>query len=445
MFGGADGKTRSAQPIPAVADEDIRLSHPAHRSNASPSRRSPKGSRIEAPAVERVLILGDDIGIFLAVARSLGRRGIEVHVVASSSSAPGLASRYIARVHSLPSYAADPTAWLHALQNLVAEYKFRLVLPCSDCALLMLNHHAESLSRETLALPNPQALARFTDKVETRALAQGLNVPVAEGELTGRKTDPAELAARLGLPLVLKPRTSYLLRSSETKRSARIVRDLDELKQALMAAPVEGWLAEAFFHGEGVGLSVLADRGQIKLAWQHQRRKAFSETGASTVRSGAPLDPRLLSQVRSLAEAVELSGIAMFEFRCNAASGEHILLEVNPRFWGSLPLAVAAGVDFPSFLWDMKVGNAERSPPKGRIGVTKRNMTGEFDRLSDEIDQSASAGRKLLSVAATIGLCATLASRARFDTWAADDPAPFFAERRQLARRLLRGFVKRLS
>ena len=51
---------------------------------------------------ERVLVLGDDMRIFLAVVRSLGRAGKEVHVVPFNWNAPALKSKYIAKIHYFP-------------------------------------------------------------------------------------------------------------------------------------------------------------------------------------------------------------------------------------------------------------------------------------------------------------------------------------------------------
>lgn len=392
----------------------------------------------------RALVLGDDIGIFLAVARSLGRQGIEVHVAPSDLAAPGLASAYVDAVHILPPYHEDAAVWLAALRRLIAEHDYQLILPCSDAGLAILDRHAESIARPRLALPNPAALVAFTDKAKTRALAASLGVPIAAGGLIGPADTAAALAERHGFPFVLKPRASYRLGDRQTKRSARIVHDFAALEQAL-AAGRDGLLAEAFFRGEGVGVSVLARDGAILLAWQHRRLRAASETGASTVRVGERPDARLLADVEALALATKLDGVAMFEFRVDRASGTHILLEVNARFWGSLPLALAGGADFPAALWAMLAGEGSEPRPCAEEAITRRSMTGEYDRLSCAIESPRSASARLASLAAMLHLFATLPFGRRFDSWAADDRAPFVAERRQLVRRLMRAVTARLA
>jgi predicted ATP-grasp superfamily ATP-dependent carboligase/protein-tyrosine-phosphatase len=392
---------------------------------------------------ERVLLLGDDLRAFLAIARSLGRRGVEVHAAPSDFSSPALKSRYIAAAHRLPPYPLDPRAWESALARLIAEHDFRKVVPTSDSGLFMLRHHAEALGRERIGIANESALEIFSDKANTRALAEKNGVRVALGRLLGRGEEAEGLADSLGLPLVLKPRASYALGDIATKRSARVVRDRAELDRQLRSGAWDGCVAESFFPGVGVGLSVLAREGRILFAYQHRRLHESSETGASTKRVSEPADPALVAAARPLASAAKLDGVAMFEFRVERRSGNHVLLEVNPRFWGSLPLAVAAGADFPALWWDMAVHGREAGAEYS-AGTLKADLTGEFDRVVDRFE-GASGLVRLRSAASGLATAALLVlARRSADSWAADDPEPWLEERRMLASRARLALRKRL-
>ncbi|HYD36016.1 MAG TPA: hypothetical protein VEA60_00265, partial [Allosphingosinicella sp.] len=276
---------------------------------------------------ERALVLGDDLGVFLAVARSLGRRGIEVHVVTDEPDAPGLASNYVGSVHPMPVYAGDGSGWEGFLRELIEEHEFDFVIPCSDSDLVRLDRHSDGLGRERLAISNPEALAVFTDKEKTRALAGRTGVPTAEGGPLLAGETAQRLAARLGLPLVLKPSASYRVGDRQAKRYAHIVRTAEEIERLLASAPRSHWLAEAFFDGEGIGVSVLAEAGRVKLAAQHRRLRTLSETGGSSVRRAERVEPALLRDAEALAQATALTGVAMFEFRRNAGCGRHVLIE----------------------------------------------------------------------------------------------------------------------
>jgi predicted ATP-grasp superfamily ATP-dependent carboligase/protein-tyrosine-phosphatase len=392
---------------------------------------------------ERILLLGDDLRAFLAIARSLGRRGVEVHAAPSDYSSPALKCRYIAASHRLPPYPLDPNAWESALARLIAAHDFRFVVPTSDSGLFMLRHHAEALGRERIGIANEGALDIFSDKANTRALAEANGVSVAKGMLLGAGETADAVAGALGLPLVLKPRASYALGDVKTKRSAMVVRDAAGLDRQLRSGAWDGCVAESFFPGVGVGVSVLAREGRILFAYQHRRLHESSETGASTKRVSEPLDPALLAAAEPLAAAARLDGVAMFEFRLERRSGRHVLLEVNPRFWGSLPLAVAAGADFPALWWDLAVHGRER---KGAYdeGFLKADLTGEFDRVIDRFE-GARGFERLRAAAAGLATAITLLlARNTADSWAKDDPAPWAEERRTLRVRLRQALLRRL-
>jgi predicted ATP-grasp superfamily ATP-dependent carboligase/protein-tyrosine-phosphatase len=392
---------------------------------------------------DRVLLLGDDLRAFLAVARSLGRRGVEVHAAPSDFSSPALKSRYIAAAHRLPPYPLDPDKWESALARLIADHGFSKVVPTSDSGLFMLRHHAEALGRERIGIANEAALEIFSDKANTRALAESHGVEMALGRLLGRGESGEALTGALGLPLVLKPRASYVLGDIETKRSALVVREAAELDRQLRSGAWDGCVAESFFPGVGIGLSVLAREGRILLAYQHRRLHESSETGASTKRVSEAADPPLIAAAETLAGATRLDGVAMFEFRLDRRSGRHVLLEVNPRFWGSLPLAVAAGADFPALWWDLALHD-RGGRAAYEAGIVKADLTGEFDRVVNRFEAATGVGRLRAAAAGLATAVMLLLACTTADSWAKDDPQPWREERRTLVVRTGQALRKRL-
>ncbi len=107
------------------------------------------------------------------------------------------------------------------------------------------------------------------------------------------------------------------------------------------------YLIEAYFEGQGEGVSVFSWDGQVKMAFAYRRLAEPDSGGGSSYRQSIPLDPEQLTGVEAICREAKLSGLAMFEFRRNTQTGEWILVEVNARVWGGLPLAEYADIDFP--------------------------------------------------------------------------------------------------
>lgn len=302
---------------------------------------------------DKVLVIGDDTRSFLSTVRSLGRQGIEVHVAPFDMRAPALASRYITQVHFLPYYLDGGAEWLDAIRGLLTDHGFALVIPCDERGLLPLCLHRADLSiLSPLAIPSPGALDIFFDKAATRALAESVDVPVAPGRMLAPDDSVDRIIADLGLPVVIKEPMSYALPELYVRTSTRIIEDRAALTSWLAGhdrtSPI---LLEQMFPGFGLGVSVLCDHGAVLQAFEHHR--AHEMNGSSYYRKSAPLDPRRLAAVERMARASGYTGLAMFEFKENPADGSWILIEVNARPWGSLPLPVSIGIDFPYRLYQL--------------------------------------------------------------------------------------------
>jgi hypothetical protein len=71
----------------------------------------------------------------------------------------------------------------------------------------------------------------------------------------------------------------------------------------------------------------------------------------------------------------------MVEYKIDESSGKAYIMEINGRFWGSLQLAIDAGVDFPDILCALAAGKAPSQPPDYKVGVKTRWLWGDMDLL----------------------------------------------------------------
>jgi protein-tyrosine-phosphatase/predicted ATP-grasp superfamily ATP-dependent carboligase len=384
---------------------------------------------------EKVLVIGDDTRSFLSTVRSLGRQGIEVHVAPFDFRAPALASRYIHATHFLPYYLDGGQAWRDAMEALLREHHFALVIACDERGLLPLCLHRDTLSSLTaLAIPSPEALDIYFDKVRTRALAQSCDVPVAGGRLLAPGDSVDSIMADIGLPVVVKEPMSYALPELYVRTSTRIVSDREALAAWLArhdhaSGPI---LLEQMFPGYGAGVSVLCHEGEVLQAFEHHR--AHELNGSGYYRKSVPLDPGRVAAVERMVRASRYSGLAMFEFKIDPASGGWILIEVNARPWGSLPLPVSIGVDFPYRLFQLLARGQKTAPVDYPAGRYCRNLVPDMWQA-----RSAAAGlvRQPARLAAhCVGWAwnfhRVLLGRERNDTLVLDDPRPGLQELREL-------------
>ena len=398
-----------------------------------------------------VLVLGDDDRSCLTVVRSLGRHGIEVWLATESPATLVRRSRYARRVIELPSTKDDVEGWTAELLALLRGNAFDLVVPTSDNVLVpVMGRRGEFESLARFAMPDDSGFEQTYLKDRTLALAARVEVPAPPTRFV---RDAGDLGALLRespfpYPLVVKPNSSKVWKDGKRHDlRVRTVADAASLEGAVGAALEFGRvLVQDRCPGVGVGQEFLASDGEILAAFQHERVHEPRRGGGSSYRKSAPLDDRMLACSRRLLAELRWTGVAMVEYKQDPATREFVLMEINGRFWGSLPLAVSAGVDFPYYLHQLLLRNARPSPPAYRPGVHARNVSKDLAWFQETWgEMGGAAALPVIAKEIAAGARNVLAGREHFDTFTRDDPAPALAELRRGLSATIRKTARRLG
>ena len=321
----------------------------------------------------RVLVVGDDMRIFLSNVRAFGRAGKTVEAFPYGPS-PSLKSRFLSKVHTAPVFDTDQQGWRDALLGLLRRESFDMVVPCSDPAIIFLDSVSHLLAHQRLAIPAHEAMDIFYDKEETHRLCEGLGIPMAPSARLRPSDKASDLVARFSLPLVLKPRRTFFAEKDQAREVVEIADTESEVQRILGTITQHAnYIIEGFFVGEGVGVSVLAKEGRILQSFQHRRLRE-GKGGASSFRVSEKVDPELREACAKVISRVNHTGVCMFEFRHNPQTGAWILIETNARFWGSMALPLALGLDYPNMLYELMVDGRVPEERPYMAGVRSRNL-----------------------------------------------------------------------
>lgn len=382
--------------------------------------------------VGKALVLGADSRSGLSTIRSLGRGGVEIHAASHRYDAITARSRYLRKYDIVPAYSEGSQDWKTALTEVIAREHFDLILPTNDMWTTALQRcRADFAHAENLYVMSDDAFDILFDKVKTSQLARSLSIPVPDEILISRDDQLADALSVREFPVVLKPIRSLDERDGGPRRVVcQASSQADMIRQAsamLDAGPIT---VQRYVAGHGVGVELLMHNGEPLLMFQHERlHEAFGS--GSSYRKGVPLSPQLVDASLRLLRHIRYTGVAMVEFRVNPETREWVLLEVNARFWGSLPLALAAGADFPLALYNLLTRGETDIAQTHHDGIHSRNLSMDLPWYRE----TYAAGRH--SPAATMGLLVddvlrtasnVARRREKIDTLALDDPAPFLAE-----------------
>ena len=306
----------------------------------------------------RVLVTDAESRKALAVVRALGR-DFEVSTLSSSHISIAGWSRWSRRHHVVPAGDGFEERVLT-----LARGNVDIIIAPQEDTIIRLGRQADRFAEAgvKLSFPPLEVLELAFDKGRTIELARTIGMPVPTTRIAANYGEVEDAAEEIGYPLVIKPRHSYYWTGSDFTLNGgpRYARNIAELREGLAeldpAQPPP--LLQAWVPGTGRGIfALLARDGTLSAAFAHQRVRDVHPSGsASVVRSSVPLDPSLLEQAVALLRAMGMWGIAMVEYRIDARSGQALLLEVNARLWGSIQLAIDAGVDFPRLLVEVTEG-----------------------------------------------------------------------------------------
>ncbi len=303
-----------------------------------------------------VLVTDDSYKSSLGIVRSLGRKGVRVSVMSTSSVALASRSRYCSQRHVLPPLSDG--SFLPALENLLRRVPFDLVMPVGYTSTVTLARHRARLDPlARLEIAPYHRIRAAADKIYTHKLAQSLDVPTPQTFFPERLEDVVALSPYLRMPVVIKapcetPGTEvHYVQSREGL--------LPCYHTASAFALAEGRplpIIQEFIPGDGCGFFALYQNGVCKRIFMHKRIRETPPSGGASCCAISFYDPTLKAYGMRLLDWLTWHGVAMVEFRLDRRDGRYKLMEINPKFWGSLDLALTAGVDFPGCLCQMAKG-----------------------------------------------------------------------------------------
>ena len=326
----------------------------------------------------RVLITSGDARTCLAAVRSLGRNGIDVRVGDEERMPLAGFSRYCRGVVRYPSPRSDPERFFGFLSNHLREERYEVVLPVEQDMFYLFSKHRDELERLTkIPVAKFSAFQAAYDKALTFKAADGLGIPAPTTYFVESRAEVEEVARRIPFPVVIKPRMGSGSRAvGYAANTTELLRLWQEVHRAQPRPLIQERIPSG---GETIGVSVLFNsRSELRACFVHRRIREFPLSGGpSTLRESVSRPEIAEVAVRFLRE-LGWSGVAMVEFKVDPRDGVAKLIEVNPKFWGSLNLAIASGVDFPALLYRTAIDGDVTPVLEYRLGIRSRFFAGDL-------------------------------------------------------------------
>jgi carbamoyl-phosphate synthase large subunit len=282
--------------------------------------------------------------------------------------APGLF--LVDRAHRLLLPRGDDPGFADSVLEICRERRIDAVVPTVDSELLPLAESRDDFESAGVALlvAPTRALRRCLDKWGLMQVADG-SVPIPRSAPLDDDFDPSAF----NLPVLVKRRVGS---------GSRGVRRVDSW-DALGLVRDRSLLVQEHLPGPEYSLDVLASSaGEVRAVVPRERLRVDS---GIAITSRTVHDEELEAIGARAAEAAGITGVANVQVMRDAA-GTPRLIEINPRFPGTMPLTVASGVNMPR----LALGELLGEPiPDGRLEFRDVAMTRVFEDVPVELDELA--------------------------------------------------------
>jgi len=306
----------------------------------------------------KVLITGAESTKALIIARAIGGQGYRVVTAGATRYAPAYFSKYSRKHYVYGDPKKDTSKFLSHIRSIISEENVDILIPTHSSETPYILYFKNELEKYVrIPFVDYGTFTFVNDKYNVFHLAQELGIRVPQ---TWRFSNVDELESHLGeitFPAVIKlPNKSGNKGLSYVGSRTELIEKF--IKTTSMCAPEERVLplVQEFIPGDGYGTSVLYSHGSLKAIFTHRRLREFPASGGpSTLRVGIK-NGRMEEIAERFMDNLKWHGVAMLEFKLDRRNSEPVLLEVNPRFWGSIYTPIVSGINFPLLLCELASG-----------------------------------------------------------------------------------------
>jgi len=361
----------------------------------------------------------------LAVIRCLDDAGYQVTATGSTRLAPGLWSRACSERRILPDPSVSVEGFIARIYDLLHAGQIDVLVPGTDAALYAVSLHRSRLEPYVrIGLADHEIVEDALDKPSLARHARAAGLAVPDSTVCERVEVALEAARALGFPVLVKPvRTVVVSQGKLLRHASRVARDEHAVRD--LHRQFGRCIVQRRETGSVVSFAgVATEQGILGAAVSRYRRTWPPEGGSACFSETIPAPGSLAERVEALVCAIGWRGVFELEL-IERSDGTMEVIDFNPRPYGSLSLACAAGVPLPSIWCKWLLGERSLVPPGQRVGARYRWEDSDLRYAAWELRRGG------VRRAASVLTPQAGVTHAYFRS---ADPAPFAARGLELAR-----------
>lgn len=310
----------------------------------------------------------------LVITRSLGKRNIDVINTDSERFSAAFFSRYSKGHFITPSPVDFPEEFLSEILQYIKKNKIDVLMPVNSTETLLISKYKDMFLPYTkIPFEDYSKMIKLHDKGEFAKIAEELNIPIPKTYIINDFNSIERYARLFTYPVVIKLKNStssvgISYAFSQEDFISKYKATINKFKLEPLFYP----LIQEYIPGTGYGVSLLMNHGDLRAIFSHKRLREYPISGGPSTLRESVRHPEMESIAIKLMKHFNWHGLAMVEFKLDERNNKPYVLEVNPRFWGSINQAIASGVDFPYLLYRMTMDGDVSPVLDYKLGVRTR-------------------------------------------------------------------------
>ena len=305
----------------------------------------------------RILILDGDHKNALAIIRHLGKtKDYIIDVISYSKASVGFYSKYTNNRIITESPKKNSTAFISKIVETIKKNNYTAIIPVSYISFQLCSKNRSSIEKYTsITIASPEVIKIASSKVETYKLSEKLGIPYPKVFNINDINDINNL--EINYPCVVKAPfeagkniVEYAKNKTDLIKKFNKIVDENDFNGVFP-------IVQHFIVGEGVGFFAYYIEGKCVNYFVHKRIREYPITGGASTVAESFFNQDVINNGKKILDYLQWEGVAMVEFKKDNSTGEYNLMEINAKFWGSLDLALAAGINFPQMIIDTAKGN----------------------------------------------------------------------------------------
>jgi len=286
-----------------------------------------------------------------AILRALVEKKLSVGVLFHRKLSLSFSSRYVSKRFIVsPLIYDDESIYLNEIQNILKNNDIKVLLPVGSISNNLASKYKSEINRYTkVPVVDYDKMNLAQNKSETFKFAKEINITIPLTYHINSVDEIENTVEDINFPAVIKkvnPNESGVIYCNNSRELLNLYKENVKQLNANKTLPI----IQEYIKGDGVGYYALFNQGKCESYFMHERLHEYPITGGSSTFAKSSYNEELKYLGEKILSSLDWHGVAMVEFKRDRM-GHYYLMEINPKFWGSLELSYKAGLNFPYMVY----------------------------------------------------------------------------------------------